>query len=106
MYGRDFTQGRISSSDNRREYVSWTYKIRQFGNGWFHCLWLDIDGDGLAQILAGSVQVVAEAAASACACPGGSCMSISVLPVPKWTHEGVPFTIVVPGGRQSCSTPT
>ncbi len=59
MYGRDFTQSPISSSDNRREYVLdvqnptvWQRVIPR--------LWLDIDSDRLAQIVAGFVEVVAQ----------------------------------------------
>ena len=38
--------------------------------------------------------------------PGVSCMSISDLPSPKWTHDGVPLTMVLPDARQLSSTPT
>src|SRR6185295_18520521 len=32
--------------------------------------------------------------------PGVSCISISSLPSPKWTHDGVPLTMFLPAGRQ------
>src|SRR5262245_25401211 len=33
--------------------------------------------------------------------PGVSCVSKTSLPSPKWTQEGVPFTIALPLARQS-----
>src|SRR5581483_1167328 len=55
----------------------------------------------------GSVLWRSSPSCSASLClPGDNWLSNTSLPSPKWTHDGVPFTMFLPAGRQSWSMPT